>query len=179
MNRTNTYSVRQLVLAAICLGLCLVLPFLTGQIQQIGNMLSPMHIPVLLAGFICGPVWAMLVGAVAPLLRFAMFGMPPLFPTGAAMCFELAAYGLISGLLYKKLPQGIFSIYIALIGAMLGGRLIWGIVMALLLGLSGSAFTWAAFLAGAFTNSIPGIILHIVLIPILVIALKKGGVMRG
>ena len=95
--------VRDLTFAAICLALCMVLPFLTGQIPEVGSMLCPMHIPVLLAGFLCGPWWAMAVGAVAPLLRFFLFGMPPLFPTGLAMCFELAAYGLASGLLYRLL----------------------------------------------------------------------------
>ena len=93
-----------MVTTAVCLALCMVLPFLTGQIPQIGSALSPMHIPVLLAGFLCGSWWAMAVGAVAPLLRFALFGMPPIFPTGVAMCFELAAYGLVSGLLYARLP---------------------------------------------------------------------------
>jgi len=68
-------------------------------------MLCPMHIPVLLCGFLCGPAWAAIVGAVAPLLRFALFGMPPIFPTGTAMAFELAAYGAVSGLMYRLLPK--------------------------------------------------------------------------
>ena len=102
--KTATPAIRRMVTTAVCLALCMVLPFLTGQIPQIGSALSPMHIPVLLAGFLCGPWWAMAVGAVAPLLRFALFGMPPIFPTGVAMCFELAAYGLVSGLLYARLP---------------------------------------------------------------------------
>ncbi|MCF2663775.1 ECF transporter S component [Oscillibacter valericigenes] len=153
----------------------MVLPFLTGQIPQVGSALCPMHIPVLLAGFLCGPWWALAVGAVAPLLRFALFGMPPLFPTGAAMCFELAAYGLVSGILYRKLPKKVLNVYVALIAAMLAGRVIWGIVMVVLMGLNGSAFTWAAFMAGAFVNAVPGIIVHIILIPIIVLALRKAG----
>ncbi|MBE5765841.1 MAG: ECF transporter S component [Clostridiales bacterium] len=171
----NSYRIhiQKLVLAALCLALCMVLPFLTGQIPEIGSMLSPMHIPVLLCGFICGPVWAALIGAVAPLLRFALFGMPPLFPAGAAMCFELAVYGLVSGLLYGSLPKKKASIYISLLTAMLVGRVVWGAVRMIISGVSGSAFTWAAFLSGAFTSAIPGIILHIVLIPLLVIALER------
>ena len=168
-------AIRRMVSAAVCLALCMVLPFLTGQIPQVGSALCPMHIPVLLAGFLCGPWWALAVGAVAPLLRFALFGMPPLFPTGTAMCFELAAYGLVSGILCRKLPKKAVNVYLALIAAMLAGRLVWGIVMVVLMGLSGSAFTWAAFMAGAFVNAVPGIIVHILLIPIIVLALRKAG----
>ena len=122
MKNLNT---KNLVTAAVCLALCMVLP-------QIGSALSPMHIPVLLAGFLCGPWWAMAVGAVAPLLRFALFHMPRIFPTGLAMCFELAAYGLVSGLLYRTLPKRPVNIYAALTGAMLAGRVVWGVVRVLL-----------------------------------------------
>ena len=165
--------IKKLTYAALCLALCMVLPFLTGQIPEIGSMLSPMHIPILLSGFLCGPWWALLAGAVAPVLRFALFGMPPLFPTGTAMCFELAAYGLISGLLYAKLPRKTGSIYVSLITAMILGRLVWGAAMMVISGVTGSAFTWAAFAAGAFLNAIPGIIVHILLIPVIVMALRK------
>ena len=170
---TNTIRIQQLVIAAVCLALCMVLPFLTGQIPEIGSMLSPMHIPVLLCGFLCGPAWAAVVGAMAPLLRFALFGMPPLFPAGVAMCVELATYGAVSGLLYRTLPRKPISVYVSLIAAMLAGRVVWGMVRAALTGVTDTPFTWAAFIAGAFTQAIPGIILHIVLIPLIVLALEK------
>ena len=93
------------------------------------------------------------------------------------MCFELATYGLVSGLLYRALPKRIGNLYVSLLGAMLTGRIVWGVVMMIVLNATGSAFTWAAFMAGAFTNAIPGIITHIVLIPLLVRALQKSGVM--
>ena len=173
--KVKTSPILRLTYAAACLALCMVLPFLTGQIPEIGSALCPMHIPVLLAGFLCGPWWALAAGAVAPLLRFALFGMPPLFPTGTAMCFELAAYGLVSGILCRKLPKKAVNVYLALIAAMLAGRLVWGIVLVVLMGLSGSAFTWAAFMAGAFVNAVPGIIVHIALIPVIVLALRKAG----
>lgn len=169
---------KKMVFAAVCLALCMVLPFLTGQIPQIGKALSPMHIPVLLCGFIAGPWYAAAVGAIAPLLRFAMFGMPQLFPTGLAMCFELAAYGALSGVFYGLLPKKPWSVYASLIAAMLGGRIVWGIVTAILLSASDSPFTWAAFIAGGFTNAVPGIILHIVLVPVIVLALERAGFMR-
>ena len=172
-SKTTRTPVLLLVTAAICLALCMVLPFLTGQIPEIGSALCPMHIPVLLCGFLCGPAYAAAVGAIAPLLRFALFGMPPIFPTGVAMCFELAAYGFISGWLYRRLPRSRASIYGALIAAMLAGRVVWGAVRAVLSVVGASPFTWAAFLSGAFTTAIPGIIVHIVLIPILVMALER------
>ena len=166
-------TLRQLILAAMFLTLALALPFLTGQIPQVGSALCPMHIPVLLCGFFCGPWYALAVGLVAPLLRFALFGMPPLMPTGIAMCFELATYGFVSGLLYKLLPGKKVFTYVTLIAAMLAGRIIWGIARVILAGLAQSEFAWTAFLSGAFVNAVPGIILHILLIPVLVIALKR------
>ena len=166
-------DVLKLSLSALCLALCLVLPFLTGQIPQVGSMLCPMHIPVFLCGFLCGPLYAAAVGASAPLLRFMLFGMPPLFPTGAAMCFELMTYGAVSGLLYRYLPKKKIAVYAALLASMLAGRVVWGVVSKMLLTASGAGFTWAAFMAGAFINAAPGIILHIVLIPLVVIVLER------
>ena len=176
MNKRN--QVLKLTISAICLALCMVLPFLTGQIPQIGSMLSPMHIPVLLCGFACGPAWAAVVGVFAPILRFALFGMPPLFPTGTAMCFELLTYGVVTGALYRALPKKKSAIYAALLCAMAAGRIVWGVVMAILMSASGSAFTFAAFVSGALLNAVPGIVLHIVLIPVLVMALERTKVLK-
>lgn len=166
-------NTRKLVYSALCLALCLVLPFLIGQIPQIGQMLSPMHIPVFLCGFLCGWPWGLAVGFIAPLLRSVLFHMPAMYPGAISMAFELATYGAVSGLLYHLLPKKNGYIYVALIVAMLCGRVVWGIARYIMAGLSGSSFPWSAFLAGAFTNAIPGIILHIVLIPVLVMALKR------
>ena len=160
-------------LAALLLAVALVLPFLTLQLRQLGNALCPMHLPVLLCGFFCGPWYGLAVGFAAPLLRFALFGLPPVIPIGIAMSFELAAYGFVSGALYRLLPKKKANIYISLVSAMLVGRAVWGAVRVVLYGLGKSEFGWAAFLAGAFTNAIPGIILQLVLIPILVSAMKK------
>ena len=162
-----------MILAAVFLAMALVLPFLTGQIPQIGNALCPMHIPVLLCGFFCGPLYALSVGFISPLLRFFLFGMPALVPTGISMCFELAAYGLVSGLLYTYLPRKLLSVYISLLAAMLSGRFIWGAVQLFFYGLGKTAFGWSAFLAGAFLNAIPGILIQIILIPVLVLTLEK------
>lgn len=171
--QSSSLIVRKLVYSAICLALALVLPFLTGQIPEIGGMLCPMHIPVLLCGFLCGWPWGLAVGAISPLLRSICFGMPPLFPTAVSMAFELAAYGALSGLLYKKLPKNAVGLYASLILSMLGGRLVWGAVQFVLTGISGSSFPFSAFLAGAVLNALPGIVLHILLIPVLVFSLRK------
>lgn len=168
---------RRMACAAMCLALSVVLPFLTGQIPQIGSALCPMHIPVLLGGFLCGPWWAMAVGMTAPLLRHAWLGMPPLL-TAIAMSFELGAYGVSAGLLYRLLPKKTGSIYTALIAAMVLGRVVWGAAMAVITGVSGTTFTWAAFASGAVLNAIPGIILQIVLIPVLVLALRRAKVLE-
>ncbi len=170
MKKNNSMK---LTYSAVCVALAMVLPLLTGQIPQIGSALSPMHIPVFLCGFLCGWPWGLVVGFICPLLRSVIFGMPPIFPTATAMAFELAAYGFLSGLLYKRLPKTTANIYVTLIAAMIGGRIVWGIVRYILAGVQGSEFTFAAFLAGAVTNAIPGIILHIVLIPLIILALKK------
>lgn len=162
-----------MALAAMFLALALVLPFVTAGIPQIGNALCPMHIPVLLCGFVCGPWYAMGVGFIAPLLRFALFGMPPIMPIGIAMCFELAAYGLVSGLMYKYLPKKKPYIYVSLIGAMLIGRGVWGAARTVLYGLGKSEFGFAAFISGAFTTAIPGIIIQIILIPLLVMMIES------
>ena len=166
-------STKKLVLAGFFLALGLLLPFLTGQVPKIGNMLLPMHIPVLLSGFICGWQYGLVVGFVTPLLRSVLFGMPPMFPIAVAMAFELATYGLISGLLYRSLLKRKSSILISLISAMISGRIIWGIASYFLFGISGSQFTIEIFMAGAFLNAIPGIILQIILIPIIVTLLER------
>ena len=165
--------VSRLVVAAMCLALCLVLPFLTGQIREIGSMLCPMHLPVLLCGFLCGWPWGLAVGAVAPLLRSALFVMPPLFPIAVSMAAELAVYGLVTGLLSARLPKKLGWTYVSLIAAMLLGRVAWGLVRLLLAGLSGGAFTWAMFLSGALTTAIPGIIVQLILVPVIVTAVQK------
>ena len=165
-------SVRKLTYAALCLALALVLPFLTGQIPEIGSMLCPMHIPALLCGFLCGTPWGLAVGGIAPILRSLLFSRPPMF-SAIPMAFELAAYGAVAGILYRRLPRRKGRIYLSLILAMIAGRLVWGIVQVVMMGLQGSAFTMEAFLAGAITTAIPGIILQLVLIPAVVAALEK------
>ena len=173
------HNIKNMTMAAMFLALGLVLPFFTGQIPQIGSMLLPMHIPVFLCGLICGWQYGGIVGFILPLLRYAIFGMPVLFPNGIAMSFELMTYGLVVGLLYGiSRWQCIRALYRCLIAAMLAGRVVWGAAQIILLGLSGSAFTWQMFMAGAFLNAIPGILVQLILIPAVMVALNRTGLVR-
>ena len=166
-------EIKKLTLSAMFLALAFVMPFFTGQIPQIGSMLCPMHIPVLLCGFFCGAPWGMVVGFFAPLLRSFILGMPYMFPTAFCMAFELAAYGFISGWLHNKLPKSKINVYVSLLSAMVIGRLVWGMVMFCCMGFDATKFGLSAFLAGAVLNAIPGIVVQIVLVPVLVISLEK------
>lgn len=170
-------NLKKLVLSGVFLALALLLPFVTGQIPQIGAALAPMHIPVLLCGFVCGWPFGLVVGFIAPLLRFMLFGMPPIFPTGIAMAFELATYGALTGIFYRLFPKKTSYLYASLLLSMAAGRVVWGAVRFVLAGLTQSAFSFAMFAAGAFVAALPGIILHIAIIPILVIALRRARLM--
>lgn len=163
----------KLILAAFFLAVAYLLPFVTGQVPRIGKMLCPMHIPVLLCGFLCGWGWGATVGFFAPLLRSLTLGIPVFFPQAVAMAFELAAYGAIAGFLYRHLGRKKRHLYASLLIAMAVGRLVWGSAMVVCMGLEGAHFGWAAFLSGALLQAIPGIIAQIVLIPIIVRACER------
>ena len=175
---TERLSTKNMAGAALFLALGIVLPFFTGQIPTIGSRLLPMHIPVLICGYVCGGQWGLTVGLSVPLLRSVMFGMPPMMPVAAAMAFELAAYGAITGILYEKLEKNTVSIYVSLIGAMIGGRIVWGVVSMVLYGIMGNAFSVKIFLSGALLKAVPGIVLQIVLIPVIIVALRKAKVIK-
>ena len=171
MQKNNVY---RLTLSAMFLALALVLPFLTGQIPQLGMALLPMHLPVLLCGFVCGWPYGLVVGLIAPLLRSLLFGMPPMMPTAMAMAFELAAYGAFAGLLYALLPRKPVNVYLTLVLAMLLGRAVWGLVSLTLYSLIlGNAFTLVMFVSGAFLSAWPGILVQLILIPLIVFALER------
>jgi hypothetical protein len=101
--------------------------------------------------------------------------MPKLYPTALAMMFELAVYGAATGIFYRFFPRRPWRIYLSLVLAMLLGRIVWGCAQYFLLGAQGTKFTWQMFAAGAFINAVPGIILHLILIPAIVYALEKAG----
>lgn len=169
----NKEHVKKITLSGIFLALALVLPFLTGQLESFGNMLCPMHLPVLLCGMLCGAGYGAAVGFTAPILRFFIFGMPLIFPIGLPMAFELFTYGLVGGIMIKKLGFEIKRVYISLVCSMLAGRVVWGIARFSLSMVQKNTFGITAFISGAFTQAIPGIVLQLLLIPLLVRVAKK------
>jgi len=173
MKTKTSSTTRSIVLAALFLALAFVLPMVTGHVPQVGNMLCPMHFPILLCGFVLGGPWGLAVGFAAPLLRSVLFGMPPMFPIAISMAFELAAYGLVSGILWRKVEHTLPKMYAVLISAMVAGRLVWGAVRFVLAGLTGSSFPFSAFLSGALLTAVPGIIAQLILIPLILVALQK------
>lgn len=182
--------VKRLVLSAMFMALGLILPFISGQLQQVGTMLLPMHIPVLLCGLICGWQYGAVVGFVLPLLRYSLFGMPPIYPMGISMAFELAAYGAVIGICRKifrrkkwfatasESKRYILDIYFSLVVSMICGRIVWGLVRYALASVTRQAFTWQMFVAGAFVTAIPGIVIQLILIPALMIALERAGIWK-
>lgn len=170
--RRRTWA-QEMVFAALSLSLALVLPMLTGQIPRLGAMLCPMHLPVLLAGFLCGPLWAAAVGATAPLLRSALFALPQLMPTALAMSVELMVYGLAAGWLWRGMRSRRGGVIAALLGAMLAGRMAWGAAAWALYGALGMAFDRQIFFAAAFVQTLPGVAVQMVLIPPTVTALRR------
>ncbi len=170
---------KKLCLSAMFIAIGIILPFFTGQIQQIGNMLLPMHIPVFLCGLICGWQYGGAVGLVLPIFRSLMFGMPVIFPNAVGMAAELAVYGITVGLIYMSIKrQNVLSVYIAMIPAMILGRVVWGTLQVVLLGISGGAFTWKLFFAGAFLNAVPGIVLQLFLVPAVMSVLHLTGLVK-
>ena len=168
-------TTRDLILAALFVALGLLLPVMFHAIGA-GPVMLPMHIPVLLCGFICGWQYGAICGLIVPLLSSVITGMPPIFPTAPAMMCELCAYGALTGLLYRKQGR---NVYLSLIGAMLGGRLVSGLATALFMGVAGKPYGLAAFLTGAFATALPGIALQLIVIPLLVLALQRAGLIEG
>lgn len=169
MNQT-----KNLVGAGLCIALGLILPQLFHAIGA-GSVFLPMHIPVLLCGLCFGWQYGLAVGMLTPLLSSLLTGMPPIFPTGVGMIFELGAYGAMAGLFYRKLN---LNLYLSLIGAMLAGRVVSGIASTILYNVAGKEFGFQIFLTGTFVMALPGIILQLLVVPLLVMAMEKGKVIK-
>ncbi|MDK2961759.1 MAG: hypothetical protein PWP20_885 [Eubacteriaceae bacterium] len=167
-------NTKSLIGTGLCMAMGLLLPQLFHAIGA-GSVFLPMHIPVLICGLCFGWEYGLACGVVTPLLSSVITGMPPIFPTAIAMMFELAAYGALTGFIYRKLN---LNLYLSLIISMLGGRVVSGIASMILYGVAGSEYGLQIFLTGAFVTALPGIILQIVVVPVLVMALEKAKVIE-
>ena len=166
-------TIKKLCLCAICTALCYVLPVAFHPLS-VGTLLSPMHIPVLLCGLICGWPYGLFCGAAGPILSHLLSGMP-----AAAMLVtmipELCAYGICTGLLMKWIRTGKLyaDLYLSLIPAMLLGRIVGGVVRAVVYLSSAQAYSVSLWASSYLLGTLPGIILHLILLPAVVLVLMK------
>jgi niacin transporter len=167
MNRT-----KRLILTGLCIALGIVLPLAFHSIANAGSIFLPMHIPVLLCGLICGWPFGLACGVVTPLLSSLFTGMPVVAFLPAILC-ELAVYGAVSGLLMQAIRTGktLTDLYLSLIGAMLAGRLVFGLLNAVVF--RAGAYSVSLWTTAAFVTALPGILIQLAIIPALVLALKK------
>lgn len=174
MTQTKHTIIRKITYCAVLIALGMVLPFLTGQIPEVGSALSPLHIPALLAGFTVGPLWGAICAFLIPILRSAVFTMPHMFPMACTMAFEMATYALAGGILWRLLPRKPLALYLSQISAMILGRAVYGIVFALFtVNNPNIHYTFTAFILGCFVDALPGIVLHLLIVPPIVLALRK------
>lgn len=170
-------SIKRLTLTALCIALCVVVPMAFHVIPNAGSVMLPMHIPVLLCGLVCGWQYGLLCGVLGPLVSSVLTGMPPaaVLP---GMMVECGMYGFVGGLMMDYIRTGSLyaDLYISLPAAMLVGRVISGIVKALIL-TPGMSFTvWAT---ASFVTALPGISIQLILLPTLIVALTRAGLIPG
>ncbi len=168
---TTMTPVKRSVLAALCAALCVVLPIAFHAIPNAGSIFLPMHIPVLLCGMVCGWPYGLVCGLMGPALSSLLTMMPPaaMLP---GMMVECAVYGAVSGLCLKCIRTGKLTadLYIALVAAMLAGRIVSGIAKALIFT---PGLTMGAWIAASFVTALPGILVQLVAIPLLVSLLMR------
>lgn len=162
-------NTKKIVFAALCIALGVALPAAFHGVPNAGNVFLPMHIPVLMAGLICGPWLGLAAGVLTPLLSCLISGMPPVAYLPSMLC-ELAVYGLVAGLLMRLIKVR-FSVVLSLVGAMVAGRLVMGLLNALIF--RAGEYGWAAWLTASFVTALPGIVIQLLLIPTVIFALKK------
>ncbi len=152
-----------------------MLPLAFHSIPRGGQIFLPMHIPVLICGIIAGPIFALLCGILTPLLSSLITGMPT-FAVLPGMLFELSAYGFFSGLIIRliKSPSKILDIYIALVLAMLIGRVIGGLMNGLIF--SAGAYSLKTWLMLSFVTALPGIVIQLTVIPTIIYSLRRANI---
>ena len=169
----NLSSVKRVSLCAMCIALCYVLPIAFHAIG-LGSVLSPMHIPVLLCGLVCGGGYGLICGILGPVLSSLISGMPPVMML-VRMIPELCIYGLAAGLAMRFIRTGraALDVYIALAIAMIAGRIVGGIASAIFYTVTSGVYSVALWATGYFVEALPGIAAHLILVPVLVFTLAK------
>lgn len=168
----GSHSVKSLVIAALCMALGVVLPVFLHGVPNAGSVLLPMHFPVLMCGLMCGPVYGFLCGAGTPLLSALLTGMPGAAYLPSMLC-ELSVYGLLCGCFSRLIHtrNRILNDVLALLCAMLGGRVVYGLVNALIF--RAGEYSLALWWSASFVTALPGILLQLVILPPLAASLKK------
>lgn len=166
-------SIKRVSLCAMCVALCYVLPIAFHAIG-LGSVLSPMHIPVLLCGLVCGGGYGLICGILGPVLSSLISGMPPMMML-LRMIPELCIYGLAGGLAMRFIRTGraALDVYIALAIAMIAGRIVGGIASAIFYTVTSGVYSLALWVTGYFVEALPGIAAHLILVPVLVFTLAK------
>ncbi|MDK2801376.1 MAG: hypothetical protein PWP27_2383 [Clostridiales bacterium] len=164
------FKTNNIVKAGLFLAFGLILPYAFHMTGMAGAVFLPMHIPVLLCGFILGEKYGVLIGFVTPFLNSVLTGMPPIYPIGISMALELATYGFVAGWLYRNRK---INVWVSLIIAMLLGRFVSGVANYILLTFGGKSFVLQMFLVSAFIKSIWGIIIQLITIPLIIKAVEK------
>lgn len=166
-------SVKRACICSFCIALCYVLP-LAFHALAIGSVFSPMHIPVLLCGLVCGWPYGAFCGIAGPIISSLLSGMPSTVQL-VYMIPELCAYGLLSGLLLRLIHTRHFyaDLYLAIVPAMVLGRIVGGVARALFYFSTAQAYSVALWASAYVVETLPGAIVQLLLLPALVLVLTK------
>ena len=145
----------------ILIGIGILLPYVTAHLWGIkGTVFLPMHYSIFITSIFCGPLCGLIAAITTPVLSSVLTGMPQFFPMLPVMVCELLVYGCLTAVLQRKIK----NIYGTLLVSMVAGRLVHGLVFALLMQFSGAAVTFstAAFFV---VEGIPGTVAQLILLP--------------
>lgn len=161
---------KRLVIAGLLLAIGIILPMIFHATGIEETIFLPMHIPVLIGGFLLPPYLALLLGMLTPLLNSLIGGMSPLFPIVVIMILELGIYGLIASIMYRRLE---LPSIISLIISMIAGRVMAGLVVFILAAFFGIQMDPMVFIIDEVTAGLPGIIIQLILIPSIIQGIVK------
>ena len=163
-------TTKELVLSGLLLASGIILPMIFHMFGMTGPVVLPMHIPVLLGGFLLPPTMAFMLGIITPVISGLLTGMPVMFPMAVIMAAEVGVYGITASLSTSKLK---LSLIPSLIISMIAGRIAAGLTVAVLVRFFGIKMNPVTYVTGAIVTGIPGIIIQLIFIPTLVYAINR------